>query len=65
MVSKAGVPSTAVSYVPGATMSGDDCDSYLRLLGGEVPQDLVAFFLCSNSTADGVAVVKKLSYCPR
>ena len=39
---------------------GDDCDSYLRLLGGEVPQDLVALFLCSNSTADGAAVVKKL-----
>lgn len=39
---------------------GDDGDIDLRFLRGEVPQDLVAFFLRSNSTADGAAVVKKL-----
>lgn len=39
---------------------GDDYDRYLRLLRGEVPHNLVAFFLCSNSTADSAAMVKKL-----
>jgi hypothetical protein len=39
---------------------GDDYDVNLRLLRGEVPQYLVAFFLCSDSTSDAETVVKKL-----